>query len=170
MLFTNPLLTILLIPTPQQLAMDSSAVQECRAEQLTIQVDNKAGDFNGMSHSGTEIKIYNKGPECQFPARPRVKIYGSEDKILPLENGTRPEQLAQNLVINNGQYAVMQLRWVSSPVYNENKKLKAITLSVDTRYSVLKVPLAAEIYIPADVKIGTFEQTPLRIVEGRSER
>jgi len=89
---------------------------------------------------------------------------------LPLENGTRPEQLAQNLVIDNGQYAVMQLRWVSSPVYNENKKLKAITLSVDTRYSALKVPLAAEIYIPSDVKIGTFEQTPLRIVEGRSER
>jgi hypothetical protein len=43
-------------------------VPRCSVDQLHVLLDRRGGDFNVMSHSGTELSIRNTGPHCLLVA------------------------------------------------------------------------------------------------------
>jgi hypothetical protein len=162
-----PLFAILLAAqlTPAALPLAPA----CRAAQLRLSVDNRNGDFNGMSHSGTELSIRNLGPDCMMPALPTVQLRDGRGRMLnatrQIPLGLHPAPVMLPVRIAGGHRAAIDLRWVSNPVYTSNDSIHAGSVTVEIEGTVLRAPLTATLYGQKGKPI-TFDQMPLRAMEG----
>ncbi len=153
----------LLLLAAQAAAIGAPQIPVCRAAQLSLSTDGRDGDFNGMSHSGVELSILNRGDDCILPALPRVQFRGLGGRPLPLSRaapiGMHPGPAMIPVRLGSGHRAVIDLRWVSGPVYPHNRSLRAASVSVRIGKGTLHAPLVAELYGEAG-KPATFSQTP----------
>ena len=90
--------------------------------QIAVTLDDKDGDFNGMSHSGAMLVIRNLGPDtCSMAGLPRLRFENAKSVPLPVRRrapvGMRPGPVVAPVVIAAGAQATTPLRWVSSDVY-----------------------------------------------------
>lgn len=138
---------------------------DCRPAQLELSVDGKNGDFNGMSHSGTELSFTNLGPDCTLPAWPTVTFRDAQGHALRMIHPAQTNRTAQDVHLGGGHRAAIDLRWVSGPVYSRNRSVRTGSVTVRIGATQLHAPLAAVLYGPAGKPI-TFDQTALRAMEG----
>lgn len=141
----------------------------CRMAQLRLSLDGRHGDFNGMSHSGTEISIRNMGPDCMLPALPRIEFRDARGRTLPVERkasrGIDRGPVIAAVRVHGRHRAATALRWVSGPVYPRSRAVRTATVTVRLGTAALRAPLVAVLYGPAGKPI-TFDQAPLRAMEG----
>jgi hypothetical protein len=71
-----PILAMLLLGAP------FLPLPPCRVDRLRVSLDDRGGDFNGMSHSGTELSIRNTGPDCMLVALPTVQLRDARNRIV----------------------------------------------------------------------------------------
>ena len=141
----------------------------CHAARLRLSTDGQDGAFDGMSHSGVELSIRNLGPDCTLPALPKVVLLSRAGRPLqavrqaPL--GLHPGPVMVPVFVGAGHRAASDLRWVSGPVYDRSRSVRAASVMVRIGGAVLRTPLKALLYGPAGKPV-TFEQPPLRAMEG----
>lgn len=112
----------------------------CHRHDLTWRTDAKAGDFNGMSHSGTMLVLHNSGKTaCTLPRRPGIALSAADGRTIdtrtiPAAGGTGTRQRnTGSLDLAAGEDARASLRWVSGPVYDRAH-------CVDATHLLLRLP------------------------------
>jgi hypothetical protein len=145
------------------------ALPPCRPAHLRLSFDGRDGDFNGMSHAGTALTIRNVGPDCTLPALPVVTFRDARGRTLPASRrapvGMHPGPVMLPVRLGGGHSAVAEMRWVSGPVFAQNRSVRAASVSVRIGGATLRAPLKAVLYGEAG-KAVAFDQTPLRAAEG----
>ena len=141
-------------------AARSPVVPACRAAQLRLSIDGRDGDFDGMSHSGTELSIRNLGPDCTMPARPSIDLRDARGRVLPVRARAGTDG-PLSVRIARGDRAAADLRWVSGPVFPRNRRLRVAGLTLAIGGARLRVPLAAIVYGPAGQR-ASFDRTSFK--------
>lgn len=158
-----PVLPLLLLATPLP------PVPPCRVSQLKLTLDRRDGDFDGMSHSGTELSIRNSGSDCTIAALPTIQLRDARNRVLSVmrqpPRGMHPGPVMLPVRVAAGHRVAMEIRWVSGPVFGHNRSMRSAKVTVKVGSRTLAAPLMATLYGEAG-KPATFEQSPLRAVEG----
>lgn len=124
-----------------------------------------------MSHSGVELSIRNLGPDCTLPALPKVVLLARTGRTLPARRspmGTHPGPAMATVILPAGHRAASDLRWVSGAVFDHNRSVRSRFVTVRLGGRALRAPLKAALYGRMG-RIVTFDQTPLRVMEGMPE-
>lgn len=162
-----------LIIAAQVLTVPKTPLPLCRASHLHLSVDGRDGDFDGMSHSGTALTIRNPGPDCMLPALPVVTFWDARGRTLSAARrapvGMYPGPVMLPVRLPAGQQAVIELRWVSGPVFTHNRSLRVAGVSLRLGDGTLRAPLAAALYGDAGHPVS-FDQTPLRAAQSQTTR
>lgn len=157
------------MPIPALMLAAQPVVFACRPSQLRLSLSGRDGDFNGMSHSGTELSIRNAGPDCTLPALPTIGFRDARRRTLPALRrapvGMHPGPVMMPFRLAAGHRAQADLRWVSGPVYPHSRSVRAATITVRFAGGSLRAPIEAVLYGEAG-KTVQFDQAPLRPVEG----
>ncbi|WP_428332051.1 DUF4232 domain-containing protein [Novosphingobium sp.] len=158
-----PVLAMLLLAAP------AGALPPCRAEQLAVSLDGRDGEFNGMSHSGTELSIRNTGPDCTLVALPVVQLRDARNRVVPAirqaPRGMHPGPVMVPVRLAAGHRAATEIRWVAGPVFPHSRRVRATRITVKIGTGKLSAPLTATLYGNAG-QPATFEQTPMHAMEG----
>jgi len=141
----------------------------CRPAQLRLSLDGKDGEFNGMSHAGTELSIRNTGRDCTLPALPTIQFRDMRGRVLPAVRrapmGMHPGPVMLPLRLAGGHRATTDLRWVAGPVFPKSRSVRATSIVVKIAGGTVRVPTSAVLYGETGKSIG-FEQSPLHAAEG----
>jgi len=162
-----PVILLLAVPAAT-IAPPQAPPPACHAAQLRLSADGRDGDFNGMSHSGTELSIRNVGADCTLAKLPAVALLDTRGRILPAVRqspvGMHPGPVMIPVRLAAGQHATMDLRWTSGPVYPANRKVITATVAVRIGQALVRSPLKAVLFGPAGKPV-TYQQTPLQIAD-----
>ncbi|KQM23928.1 MULTISPECIES: DUF4232 domain-containing protein [unclassified Sphingomonas] len=141
----------------------------CQAGQLRLSLDAGDGDFNGMSHAGTGLSVRNMGQDCLLATLPRIQMRDARNRILPVvrqaPRGMHPGPAMVPLRLAAGHRAVAEIRWVAGPVFPRSRSVHVARITLTIGAGAISSPLTAEVF-GAVGQPATFEQTPLRAVEG----
>jgi hypothetical protein len=161
-----PILALLLA------AQAPNVVPPCRPAQLRLVADSKDGEFDGMSHSGVELLIRNRGSDCALPVLPTVEMRDRHGRLLPAVRqqpvGMHPGPVMVPLRLARGSQAAIDLRWVSGAVYTPSRSVNAATVTVRIGAGLLRAPLGAALYGPAGERVR-FDQASARPAEARTD-
>ncbi len=151
------------------LAAPSPSLPPCRADRLRLTLDGRNGEFNGMSHSGTELSIRNIGPDCKLDALPTVQLLDLRNRPLPAvrqsPRGMHPGPVIVPIRLATGRRAATAIRWIAGPVFDQNRSVRATKLRVGIGTGTLTSRMTATLYGERGQRV-TFEQPPLRALEG----
>lgn len=151
------------------LAAPSPSLPPCRADRLRLTLDGRDGEFNGMSHSGTELLVRNIGPDCILDALPTVQLLDARNRPLPAvrqsPRGMHPGPVIVPIRLAAGRRAATAIRWIAGPVFDQNRSVQATKLRVQFGTGTLTARMTATLYGERGKRIA-FEQPPLRTVEG----
>jgi hypothetical protein len=134
------------------LALQTSAVAQdevirnCTPEQLSPSAGQDAGDFNGMGHSGTLVRMRNlSARRCLFDPFAAITFQDTNGRTLrvvvqhatpfsgPSVNGKKMPMghgpVVQRFEISQGWSTTAELRWVSTPVYTHSVCLDVARVS-----------------------------------------
>lgn len=165
---TNLLILTMLL-AGQSVSAIATVLPTCRANQLRLSLDPHDGEFNGMSHSGTELSIRNTGSDCMLIALPTIQLSDAHGRALPATRqaprGMHPGPVMMPVRLSGGHRAATDLRWVSGPVFPHSRSVRVARITVQIGTKVLRAPLTAVLYGEAGKPV-TFDQTPLHAMEG----
>jgi hypothetical protein len=141
----------------------------CRVDRLRVSLNGRGGDFNGMSHSGTELLIRNMGPDCMLAALPTVQLRDRRNRIVSAvrqsPRGMHPGPVLVPVRLAAGHRAATEIRWVAGPVFPRSRSVRISSISVRIGAGTLTAPLTTTLYGAFGQPL-TFEQTSLRAREG----
>ncbi|WP_010188132.1 DUF4232 domain-containing protein [Sphingomonas sp. PAMC 26605] len=164
-----PIVSLLLAAQAVLTTPTSAAPPACSGAQLRLSLDARDGDFNGMSHSGTELSIRNTGPDCTLAGLPTIQMRDARGRVLTAIRqkpvGMYPGPVVLPVRLGGGHRAVTNLRWVSGPTFPQSRSVHATMVTVRIGKATLRAPLSAVLYGDARKPV-TFEQAPLRAMEG----
>ncbi len=150
------------------IAAPSPSLPHCRSDRLRLTLDGRNGEFNGMSHSGTELSIRNIGPDCILDALPNVQLLDGRNRPLPAvrqsPRGMHPGPVILPIRLAAGHRAVTAIRWVAGPVFDQNQSVRATKLRIQVGTGTLMSRMTATLYGERGQRF-TFEQPPLRAVD-----
>ena len=151
------------------LTAPSPSLLPCRADRLRLTLNGRGGEFNGMSHSGTEFSIRNIGPDCILDALPKVQLLDARNRLLPAvrqsPRGMHPGPVIVPIRLVAGHRAATAIRWLAGPVSDQNQSVRATKLRVEIGTATLTTRMTATLFGERGQRV-TFEQPPLRAVEG----
>ncbi len=163
------MLILAMLLAGQSVSAMETVLPTCHANQLRLSLDPHDGEFNGMSHSGTELSIRNTGSDCMLIALPAIQLSNTRGLALPAvrqtPRGMHPGPVMVPVRLPGGHRAATNLRWVSGPVFPHSRSARAGKITVQIGTDVLRAPLVAVLYGEAGKPI-TFEQAPLHVMEG----
>jgi hypothetical protein len=141
---------------------------------LSLKVDAKDGEFDGMSQSGTMLVLRNRSQTaCTVPARPELRFLdraGQPVAVSPRAlRGMHPGPVMLPVTIPAGAELTSEIRWVSSDAYGANNcvTFESVAISLDTRMVTAAPAREGHMCGPADQK-PSYTVTPLRRDAGRS--
>lgn len=145
----------------------------CRVTQFNTHFDDRGGEFDGMSQSGTLLILRNIGVRaCQVNAFPALKFEEGSGSLLTAERrlprGMHPGPVFLPLMVAPGAEVVIQLRWVSSDVYDGNNCVTPDTAVLTFPDGALRLPFGRTMCAAAG-KTEFFEQAPLVSVVKRGK-
>lgn len=133
----------------------------CTGATLSSGFDSENGAFNGMSHSGTLLRLRNLGPgPCRLPALPTVTFLDASHRPLAIVRRMTTGLRSGTVRLAAGAEVTARLRWVSAPVYTHNRCEKVAAARVSWPGGSVEQKLRAEICGPG-VGPARFDQSPL---------
>lgn len=131
-----------------------SEVAPCYASDVSFSVDYKNGYFDGMSHSGALIVLYNKGSQaCSVPARPIVGFEDAKHIALPASRQLptrQPGTALSSIMIQKNTSITSQIRWVSSEVFDNSKCISPAFITLSVGNELLRSRFKGNLCGPAD--------------------
>ncbi len=136
----------------------------CTPAQLSLRLDDGAGRYNGMSHSGSMLVVRNAGDvACSIAALPSPKLQDSQHQTLAITARAEPPPADQppRLLLAPGASAQSDMRWVSGNVYDDGhcESPAFITLALGT--GIVTAPFRGQL-CGAGGKPSTYSITPFR--------
>ncbi len=148
-------LAAFLMTTVASAARLPSKANPCAVSDLSFSVDYKNGYFNGMSHSGALLVLHNKGSQaCAIAARPIVGFEDARHVPLPISwqspKGMYPGPVLLPVVVPKNAEVTSQIRWVSSEVFDKNKCISPVFITLSIKNDLLRSPFTGNLCGPAD--------------------
>ena len=140
----------------------------CRANQLEAYLDNKDGEFDGMSQRGALLVLINISKTvCQVPALPTLIFKTKENKKLNVERrilkGMHPGPVLLPIILKSNEKAKMKIHWVSNDAYDEHNCVTPNNITLVLKGDTLNLPFGYQLCAPSD-SVQFYNQTPLSIV------
>ena len=135
-LFSNIIFQAVSLAKPQK---------PCSASDLVFYIDNKESYFTGMSHSGVLLALHNTSSKaCTIPARAILDFEDTSHHPLPISlqttMGLNPGPVILPLTLPAGAWAISQMRWVSSEVYDKSVCLSPAFITIAIGHEILRTP------------------------------
>lgn len=126
----------------------------CSASDLSLALDNEAGEFISMSQSGTLLVLRNIGPNaCQVAARPTLIFEDDQQHSIPISlrtpPGMHPGPVVPPIILPRDAEATGKMHWVSGDAYNANNCVTPAVLAVQIGQDTLRTPFGRLICGPA---------------------
>jgi membrane-bound inhibitor of C-type lysozyme len=142
----------------------ASGPAACMPAQLSLQLDDGNGRFNGMSHSGTMLVVRNAGKvACSIVAMPSPRLQDARRQTLAITAQVPPSPASQppRLMLAPGASVESDMRWVSGNVYDDGhcESPAFITLALGT--GTVTAPFQGQL-CGAGGKPSTYSITPFR--------
>lgn len=157
-----------MLPIIVSAAIAATASPLCAAQNLTLSINARDGDFNGMSHSGTYLIVHNNGRRaCRVPGMPAVTFYDDKARTIPTLRqtplGMHPGPVVPPVTIQAGGNVATALRWVSGPVFDQNSSYEVRRVGVTIAGRPLKTRLRTTIFGRGG-KAAMYSQAPLAVL------
>lgn len=124
----------------------------CSVHQLTLTLDRKDGEFDGMQQSGTLLVLRNMSQDaCSVQPIPQLTLFDREGKPLavsarlPGTRGMHPGPVVPPISLGSGAILIATMHWITGPVFNHNVFAKAKSLSLNIDGQQKHIPFEAEI-------------------------
>ncbi|MGB3461208.1 MliC family protein [Rhodanobacter lindaniclasticus] len=142
----------------------ASGPAACMPAQLSLQLDDGNGRFNGMSHSGTMLVVRNAGTlACSIAVMPSPRLQDARRQTLAITAQVPPSPAGQpaRLMLAPGASVDSDMRWVSGNVYDDGhcESPAFITLALGT--GTVTAPFHGQL-CGAGGKPSTYSITPFR--------
>jgi hypothetical protein len=126
----------------------------CSAPDLSLALDDEAGEFAGVSQSGTLLVLRNIGPNaCQVAARPTLIFEDDHQRPLPISlrtpPGMHPGPVLLPVILSRDAEATGKMHWVSGEVFDANNCVTPAVLAVQIGQGMLRTPFGRQICGPA---------------------
>lgn len=126
----------------------------CLASDLSLALDDEAGEFVGASHSGTLLVLRNIGPKaCRVPARPTLIFEDEHQHSVPVSRrtppGMHPGPVLPPVILPRDAEATGKMRWVSGDAFDANNCVTPAVLAVQIGQDMLRTPFGRQICGPA---------------------
>lgn len=144
----------------------SSQPAQCSVSDLSFNIDDKNGYFNGMSQSGVLLVLRNIGSRaCSVPARPILSFEDTKYRTLSISlqvpMGMHPGPVILPITIPVGARVTSQLHWISSDVYGNSNCISPAFISISIGERVLRAKFNGYLCGPAG-KNPTYTLTLLK--------
>ena len=152
----------------QQVAANNTLDITCRANQLEAHLDNKNGEFDGMSQRGTLLELRNTSKTaCQVPALPTLIFKTKENKNLNVERhipkGMHPGPVLLPITLKSNEKATMKIHWVSGDVYDEHHCVTPNNVTLILKDDTLKLPFGYQLCASSE-STQFYDQTSFSVV------
>lgn len=136
----------------------------CRAGDISLKLDDRNGEFDGMSQSGTMLVVRNTGkatctlgvlPEVTFSDAGHHRLYAGRR----MPRGMHPGPVLLPVELLAGKEAESRLHWIASDVFDGGHCIRPAWLSVTLEGQTLQVPFGRLMCAPAGSD-AYFEQRP----------
>lgn len=102
-------------------AQAQHTIRSCKPSDLSVHFDDGQGEFNGMSHSGAWIVLFNhSASRCTMPAVPQILLEDAQAHVLATGKPVQPlpdQRLRQTILRPHVQWRA-SMYWVSGDVYD----------------------------------------------------
>lgn len=147
-------------------AQAHQVVRFCKPDDLSVQFDNGQGEFDGMSHSGAWVVLFNRSAtRCAVPALPVIQLENAQDHVLAIGKAAQlaPNQQPSQKILKPHMQWRTSMYWVSGNVYDGGQ-------CVSPTRAVLKLPLGdVVVNFPARTLCGP-PQMPLTFEQGQLQQ
>jgi membrane-bound inhibitor of C-type lysozyme len=142
----------------------ASGLAACMPAQLSLQLDDGNGRFNGMSHSGTMLVVRNVGNvACSVAAMPSPRLQDARHQTLAITAQDTPPPASQppRLMLSPGASVESDLRWVSGNVYDDGHCESPAFIALALGTGTVTAPFRGQL-CGAGGKPSTYSITPFR--------
>ena len=152
--------------TGLMLSACAHAAPACRAGNMSLKLDDRNGEFDGMSQSGTMLVVRNTGhATCKLDVLPEVMFADAGHHHLSAERriprGMHPGPVLLPVQLRAGKEAVSRLHWVASDVFDGGRCVRPASLSLRLEEKSLQVPFGRMMCAPAGSD-AFFDQQPFQ--------
>lgn len=140
------------------------AAPACRAGNMSLKLDDRNGEFDGMSQSGAMLVVRNTGKAtCTLGVLPELTFADAGHRPLSAERrvprGMHPGPVLLPVQLRAGKEAESRLHWVASDVFDGGHCIRPARLSVRLEGQSLQVPFGRTMCAPAGGN-AFFDQQP----------
>lgn len=126
-------------------AVAASPVPQCLKAQLSVRLDDREGQYDGMSQSGVDLVLHNRAKvPCSLPALPELSFRDSHHTPLAmarkLSPAMHPGPVLLPVSVGAGEDVSITLRWVSSDVFEHGQCVRPAVIALALPDGVLHRP------------------------------
>jgi hypothetical protein len=137
--------------------------------QLTVVLDGRNGEFDGMSQSGALLVLRNTGHiACTLSPLPALTFEDARQQPLTMERrpprGMHPGPVLLPVAVTPGQKVATRLRWVASDAFDAGNCVSPAFVSLTLKGGTLRVPFGHTLCAAAG-STAYFDQSPLRMMK-----
>ncbi|MFZ4170538.1 DUF4232 domain-containing protein [Enterobacter ludwigii] len=142
-----PFLTLttlfLLMTCPVRAQLPS--VSSCQQSGITLRIDDRHGQYDGMSQGGTTLMLQNTGAgACLLPQLPALSFSDAEHHPVMAERrpvpGMHPGPVLPPVTVAAGAELQTELHWVSGDVFDGGHCIRPAFVSLELDGGTLTVP------------------------------
>lgn len=168
-IFPAFILSALALPTSGQAASIPVHSDDCLPSQLTLSLDSRNGEFDGMSQSGTLLALRNTGhTACTLTPLPALIFEDTKQQSLTVKRriprGMHPGPVLLPVAIAPGQTVASKLHWVASDAFDAGNCITPAFVSLQMKGSTLRVPFGHRMCAAAG-DTAYFDQPPLGMMK-----
>ncbi|MFZ5178776.1 DUF4232 domain-containing protein [Enterobacter kobei] len=126
-------------------AVAISPVPQCLKAQLSVRLDDRGGQYDGMSQSGMDLVLHNKAKvPCSLPALPELSFSDRHHTPLAvtrkLSPAMHPGPVLLPVSVGAGEEVSITLQWVSSDVFEHGQCIRPAVIALALPDGVLHRP------------------------------
>ncbi len=154
--------------TGLMLSAGAYAASACHAGNISLKLDDRNGEFDGMSQSGTVLVVRNtSNVTCMFGVLPKVTFVDASDHPLSTERRIskwmHPGPVLIPVQLDAGKEAESRLHWVASNVFDSGHCIRPARLLLRLEEQSLYAPFGRMMCVPKGSN-AFFDQQPFHLV------
>ncbi len=141
----------------------------CQPDDIRAHLDDRDGEFTGMSQSGTLLVLRNTGHiACTLEPLPALRFEDAKQPPLTVErripHGMHPGPVLRSVVVAPGQQVASRLRWVASDAFDAGNCVTPAFVSLELKGGTLRIPFD-HMMCAAAGDTAYFDQGPLGMMK-----
>ncbi|MFW7226916.1 MULTISPECIES: protease inhibitor I42 family protein [unclassified Serratia (in: enterobacteria)] len=137
----------------------------CHSDNIQAHLDDKEGEFTGMSQSGTLLVLRNTGHiTCTLEPLPALRFKDAKQQPLTVERRISLGMHPRPVLLPPGQQVASRLRWVASDSFEAGNCVTPAFVSLEIKDETLHIPFD-HMMCAAAGDTAYFDQGPLGMMK-----